>query len=256
MPFVDIDTIRYYYRSTFRGKDQGPAVLFIHGSGGDGTVWAYQLGVISQTVPVIIPDLPGHGRSGGRACASAEDCAAWLERLCSALGTGRVFVVGHSLGGAVALAAARRYPDRLQGIVLAGCAAGFSISREYAGLIEQDFPAAVRASCDAAYAPGASQELYRKGRDMLLRTGQETMRIDINACAGFDGSSRLEDVDTPALIVCGDCDRITPPGESRELAGLLRNGSLALIEGAGHMVMIEAHRRFNELLTGFIEKYS
>ena len=97
----------------------GPAVLLIHGLGGTRQTWRHLIAPLARTHTVIAPDLPGHGQSdppAGDYSIGAHACA--LRDLLLALGLHRATIVGHSLGGGVALQAAYQFPERTDRLVL------------------------------------------------------------------------------------------------------------------------------------------
>src|SRR5262245_66413592 len=91
-----------------------PAVVFIHGAGCDHTVWQLPARWLAwHGHAVLAVDLPGHGRSEGPALAGVAEMAAWIGRVMDAAGLERAGIVGHSMGGAIALEAAAALPERL-----------------------------------------------------------------------------------------------------------------------------------------------
>ena len=97
----------------------GPTVLLIHGLGGTRQTWRHLIAPLARNHTVIAPDLPGHGQSdppAGDYSLGAHACA--LRDLLLALGHQRATLVGHSLGGGVALQTAYQFPERTDLIVL------------------------------------------------------------------------------------------------------------------------------------------
>ena len=109
------------YERAYRMAGQGPAVLFIHGIGDDSATWLSVLDRLTDEFTVIAPDLLGHGGSARpRADYSVAAYACGMRDLLASLGVERVTVVGHSLGGGVAMQFAYRFPDRCERLVLVG----------------------------------------------------------------------------------------------------------------------------------------
>jgi pimeloyl-ACP methyl ester carboxylesterase len=251
MPQVTINNTHCYYSlAACSGIPAGTLVL-LHGSGGDGSVWENQAADLSRSLRVVIPDLPGHGRSGG-AALSVPAAAEWLKQLSISLDLAPFFLVGHSLGGAIAQEFARIHPQTLRGLVLAGTGMRLPVPPEYLQLVKDDVAAAIEVSCARAYAPGVAPELVSRGRGMLQRNGQAALYNDLTACAAFDSSAWIGSVELPALVICGRDDRIVDCGLAREIAHSLPRGSLHLVPGAGHMLMHEAPEEFNAALQHFI----
>ena len=110
MPFVTVNGEQYYYRISKRAPDNGRTAICLHGSGADGVVWSYQLSRLSRYYKIIIPDLPGHGRSGGMALSSVDEYSAWLDRFTDELGIKSFFFLDIPL----AVQLFRNMPERMQ----------------------------------------------------------------------------------------------------------------------------------------------
>jgi pimeloyl-ACP methyl ester carboxylesterase len=96
-----------------------PDILFVHGWAGHAEFWRPQLTHFMQRYRVVAPNLPGHGGSDApRAGANIDDFAEDINSVARALAMSRCVLVGHSMGGAVALEAARRLGDRVAGVVM------------------------------------------------------------------------------------------------------------------------------------------
>jgi pimeloyl-ACP methyl ester carboxylesterase len=124
---ADTDLMRLHYRvihgyrRAFRYAGSGPAVLLIHGIGDSSATWAGILPAMARRVTVIAPDLLGHGGSDKpRADYAAAAYACGMRDLLSVLDVDRVSVVGHSLGGGVAMQFAYQFPERCERLVLVG----------------------------------------------------------------------------------------------------------------------------------------
>lgn len=253
MAFVTIGKENYHYRFSDKAAEGEITAVFIHGSGADGSVWEYQRKGLADFCRIVIPDLPGHGKSGGNVPASTREYAEWLDCFSAELKLSSFVLVGHSLGGAVAQVFACICPEKVKGLVLAGTGMTFSLSDEYLQVLQNDFEAAVKISCDNAYGPSVSQELYQKGRKMLLKNGKEALYEDMLICAEFDCTKWISTVRTPGLVVCGEEDQITLPELSRALSQALPESELKIISGSGHMVMNEAADEFNDAIKDFMK---
>ncbi|MBA3745413.1 alpha/beta hydrolase [Sporichthya sp.] len=109
------------YRRAFRMAGSGPALLLLHGIGDSSDTWEPVIGELAQHYTVIAPDLLGHGRSDRpRADYSIAAFACGMRDLISVLDFDRVTVVGHSLGGGIAMQFAYQFPERCERLVLVG----------------------------------------------------------------------------------------------------------------------------------------
>ena len=238
MPRITTSRSTLYVRS--RPLDSAtPPPLLLHGSCGDGTVWGRQMAALGGRLPLLIPDLPAHGRSDGPAAPTVDDLAAQLICLADHLHIDRFALAGHSLGGAVALHLAARYPQRITALTLVGTAARFSIDPGYLDLLARDFDAAAQASCRAAYSPESVTALRQRGLTMLRHAGRTTLAHDLRLCRAFDGRRNAAAITAPTLVICGEHDTITPVAQARDLSRRITAARLQVVSQAGHMVMIE-----------------
>jgi pimeloyl-ACP methyl ester carboxylesterase len=251
MPYTTINGNRVFYRKSKKTNNTKKTIIFIHGSGGDGFVWEYQLNGLSEFITVIIPDLPGHGKSEGLCFGSAKDYAGWINDFAESLNLSSFYLAGHSLGGAVAQEFATTCPEKTEGLILVGTGLCFDISKKYMELLQTDFKAAINISCKRAFTGKVSEELYKKGYEMLLENGENTLYKDMVACESFDGSGFLLSKN-PCLILCGQEDRITNPELSRQLSKQIDKSTLHIVPEAGHMVMIEAPEITNRAIENFV----
>ncbi len=255
MPCVTIGDARYFYQTApEHSAAEQPALILLHGSGGDSSVWEGQIQGLGHGIKIIAPDLPGHGQSDGPLCMSVKDYAAWLNTFVQKMQLSRFFLAGHSLGGAIAQEYAYIFPQKVQGLILAGSGTQFMVAADYLETAKNNFPAAVHASCQAAYAAENVSLFYEKGYAMLYGNGGEVLYNDLAVCSAFDSTEWGSSIAVPVLLICGSDDKITPPESSEPLARLIPEAQMKIVAGAGHMAMMEAAAEFNEAIKEFIKK--
>jgi pimeloyl-ACP methyl ester carboxylesterase len=229
-----------------------PPLVLVHGAGGTRLHWPPKLRRL-QGWSVYTLDLPGHGDSPGPGQSTIDGYRRAVERWIEALGLPPVMAVGHSMGGAVALSLALEAPGRVAGL---GLVATGGRLRIHAALLEATgFDAAgVELLMPAWYSPAASPRTRDLAARSLLDTDFAVVHGDFVACNGFDVMDRLGAVGQPALVVVGEEDQMTPVKYARYLSDHLVNARLAIVPGAGHMVMLEqpaaVERALAEWLTG------
>src|SRR6201985_3095593 len=117
-PSLEFRTI-HGYRRAFRVAGSGPTILLIHGIGDNSTTWSSVQSTLAQRFTVIAPDLLGHGKSDKpRADYAVAAYANGMRGLLSVLDIERVTVVGHSLGGGVAMQFAYQFPQLVDRLIL------------------------------------------------------------------------------------------------------------------------------------------
>jgi pimeloyl-ACP methyl ester carboxylesterase len=128
--YLTVDDNRIYaYTANHAPDATKPSVAFIHGAANDHSVWALQSRYFGyHGWNALAVDLPGHGRSGGRAMADIGALADWTVRLLDAVGIDRAALVGHSMGSLIALETAARHQSRVSAIALIGTAVPMPVS--------------------------------------------------------------------------------------------------------------------------------
>jgi pimeloyl-ACP methyl ester carboxylesterase len=218
-------------------------LVFVHGSGHTHESFADQVAEFANADAV---SLPGHPE--GQSLLSIADGAVWLAKYLQWKGTGKAIVGGNSLGGAIALEFALRYPERTAGLVLLGTGARLKVSPEIFAMLDDDWPDCIDTISGWSLSADAPAELRIRLREWHLAVGQATTRQDFTNCNGFDVMDRLASIDTRTLIVVGSEDKMTPPKYSRFLHEKIAGSRLAIIEGAGHLAHAEKPQAVNELI--------
>jgi pimeloyl-ACP methyl ester carboxylesterase len=220
-------------------SQQAPFV-FVHGSGDSAKSWARVIAALPD-VPCVALDLPGHGaliEQPGPVAPSVGDYAAFVRAEIERRGLIGARIVGHSLGGAIALQLALDAPDLVGGIGLVGTGARLRVLPDLLAAAQTDQMAAQPQLAGFGFAPG-----YEEARDRFLREMEPvapgTLYRDLAACDAFDCRDQLERITCPSLIVVGAEDRLTPPKYAMYLYDHLSQATLVEIEGAGHYLQQE-----------------
>ena len=228
-------------------------VLLIHGAGGSYLSWLEQLRGLDGAVNVFAPDLPGHGESGGDPLESARAYAEWLEKLAVLMELPRCFVLGHSMGGAVAMEWALAYPARFKGLILSGTGARLPVHPQILKNLPSEFKETVRTIVQWCFRKDVPEELLDKSRSLMERCSAATIYRDFTVCSHFDAADRLGNIDIPTLILCGALDVMMPPENSRFLHSRIPGSQLSILENSGHMSMIEESEVYNRTVSDFIQ---
>jgi non-heme chloroperoxidase len=288
-------------------RGQGPTVVLLHGFMLSGALWAHQLRDLAEHHRVIVPDLRGHGSSvGGRdgfsmgegpglvdelraeaRMAKAQQGSPAVRRMAKdvacvlrALELEHCLVVGHSMGGMVALQLAHDTPTEelrraVAGIALVSTTGGpFARLPGFGGMARLAGPVSARAlslgdrwGVRTVASPDIRWWLTRVGfgadapaaqvrfvEGMHLATPAATVSQLLPALALFDLSKWLGTLDLPVLVVVGSHDRLTPPRHAQRTAAALAHSELVELPRCGHMPMIERRREFTRLIEEFAAK--
>ncbi len=220
-----------------------PPVVLVHGAGGTHLHWPPQVRRLAGA-RVLALDLPGHGQSAAadaatQAASSIEVKASAVLAVLDALGIARAVVVGHSMGGAIALALALARPERVAGLGLVGTGARLRVAPEILDGLTRDFAGTVAAIVERMFGPQAPERLKALALKRMLEVDARVLRADWDACNAFDVRERLGEIAAPCLVVTGSADVMTPEKYARFLAESLPAARLHVEAGAGHMVMLE-----------------
>jgi pimeloyl-ACP methyl ester carboxylesterase len=228
-------------------------LVFVHGSGGSYLLWNYQRRFFENSHNVVAVDLPGHGEAGSDGEDSIGAYAGHLLNLVRAL-PGDVFcLIGHSLGGAIIQEFTLLYPQHVEALVLVGTGARLRVLPEILKGIQGRFEETVRSICDYAFSKKTSRDLIEKGIETMLQARPGVLYGDFAACDRFDIMDQVGTIRVPTLVVCGGDDMLTPPKYSQFLAEKITGARLEIIDGAGHMVMIEKPGDFNSSVMEFLQ---
>lgn len=238
----------YYDRNDSTAR---PVLIPIHGSGGRGAHWPEALRRW-PAAGVYTPDLPGHGRSTGDGRTSVADYAGVLDAFVTALGLEKVILMGHSIGGAIAMTSALRSPAWLTGLILVGTGARLRVTRSILDGLLSDFDAAVDIICGLLFGPSAPESLMDLVRQDMRATSPRVIHGDFSACDRFDIMDRIGEIRYPCLIVSGARDMLTPPKYGEYLSKRIAGARHVVIEGAGHMIAQERPAEFLRAVSDFI----
>ncbi len=248
----------------YRDTGSGAPVLLVHGFAEDGAVWDEVAAGLESGCRVLVPDLPGSGRSSLPVEeTSMESLAAALKELLDKEGIDRCVMIGHSMGGYVMLAFAERYPESL-------LAFGFFSSTAYADSEEkkagrQKSIAFIRQHGAAPYIRQSTPNLFAEA---TREKRPELVEDMIRRYSGFDPASLeayleammrrpdrrqvLEKSAVPVLLIIGEKDPLLPLEQSLQQAHLPRIADVRLLPTAGHMGMLEDGETGGRIIQSFV----
>ena len=234
-------------------EGSGPPVVCLHTAGQNGVQWRHvQSQLAGEGYRVIVPDLPGHGRSEPHPSGPIRDLGdygAWVGSLIDALDLDSPFIVGCSIGGRISLDLAVRRGDRLRGVVAmaahggpAGPSTGISVS----GLERELNDVAAPSRSDRTYfgtRAVVGRSVPEETREMIAlmhrREDPVISNSDLIGWATFDVLDRLPDVKCPVHIVVGEDDLWVESEVARRSAEAMPRGRYSLLKGIGHYPMEE-----------------
>ena len=231
---------------------QGQAVVLLHGMTGSTKDWANQIGVLSPEYKVVAIDMRGHGKSAVPKTEAEYSIPIFAEDVLGILNLLHIkkcCLVGHSVGGFIALQFALSYGERLAGLVLVNTSSGqFERNPISPYQLNQKI-------VDLARSQGLRAASEREGtwRQVLMASAVGYIHSTRAVAKWHLLTSRLSEIRVPTLIFWGDED--TPFAKAvKILEKGISDSSLVTVPGVGHSPHQEAHEVFNESLLKFLEK--
>jgi pimeloyl-ACP methyl ester carboxylesterase len=266
------------HRIAYRTAGSGPVLLLIHGIAGSSATWDDVLPWLAERYCVVAPDLLGHGGSAKpRGDYSLGAYASGVRDLLGALGHERASVVGHSLGGGVAMQFAYQFPERCERLVLVSsgglgrevhpilraaalpgaewvlpllCAAG--VRNAVDGMARFLGRVGVRAAPDL-------EEMWRgfcsladaDARQAFVHTVRTIIDVGGQRVSAADRLYLAAEV--PVMLIWGELDSMIPVAHARPAHEVIPGSRLAIFPGAGHFPHRDNPRRFVEVLLDFMQ---
>lgn len=248
----------------YRQRGSGPLVVLLHGFGEDGSVWNAQLDYLASHYTVLVPDLPGVGKSDLQTDMSMEGLASLVHQVVQTITTAPHCLIGHSMGGYIALAYAQQYPGALAGLGL------------FHSTPKADTPERVtlrKKAIDFVQTHGAHPFLTnslpslfapvtREGQPALIKKHLERsynfsptaiVRYYEAMLARPDRSQLLERFDGCVLLVAGRFDEVVPPEDTEALSRQIKEVYFYTLDASGHMGMLEEPDQSNMLLERYLK---
>ena len=262
----------------FQAAGEGPLLLLLHGITSTSDCWRDVMPKLAERYTVIAPDLLGHGRSAKpRGDYSLGAYAAGVRDLLAVLGFDRGTVVGHSLGGGVALQFSYLFPERVERMALISSgglgkevhpalrAATLPGSEWVLPLMASEFTVnaghAVRKVTErlgidvppdiGEFARGYASLVHEGARNAFLHTMRSVIDAEGQRVSALDRLYLADQI--PTLIMWGTDDPVIPVEHGRNAHRIVKHSRYVELEGSGHWPMLDAPERFIEELTGFIE---
>lgn len=230
-------------------------------------MWDGQLAALSSHAHILSPDLPGFGDSPISDTSYtveryAEDCAAVLDALDI---LEPVIIGGLSMGGYIALAFARLFPERVRSLLLLSTRAGADTAegkanrdKAIAGVKEHGASAVTESMYPKFLAPAAYAELpavAAQAKELMFAASPEGIIAGLSAMRDRpDSTPVLTSLKFPTLIIHGQDDQLIPPSEAEIMAAGIKGSQIHLIANTGHLPNMEQPEEFNSILSSFLSQ--
>ena len=233
-------------------------IIFLHGSGLSHIVWSLVEQFFSnKNFNVLSIDLPGHGNSEGPCLKTIEEIADWLEKVFIKLELDKVTLVGHSQGCLEMLEYSNKYKNRLKKLVFIGGSYKMPVNQDLIDLAENGDSDAVKLMMKWGY-EGSKKFIGGNPIKRIIQSPRDISQIlgvDLVACNNYvNGSSAVNTIDCPTMFVFGALDKMVNIEVGKKFANMVDNSSTHIIDGCGHMIMIEKAFEMREKVLEFLQK--
>ena len=265
MPSVRIDELEIFYRLT----GNGPDVVLVHGWCSSGRMWKDLVERLSHRYRFISPDLPGFGRSAKpeNGWYSVSGYTEMIRAFVDKLHIRPLAMVGHSMGGAIAIKAAYQWPDMFERLALV-CPAvtgrlNFSmdiflvsgVGRTLMTLSQRIWPLAFLGVMSEYVSPRhLGNRAVRRIIEDLEQSDWNASYQSLYSMTQTDLSPLLPHIAHPTLIISGARDLTLPPEDARRAAAALPNAELHVFENSHHQPLDEEPDRFTRVFEAFMER--
>ncbi len=243
-----------------RGKGT-PSLIFLHYFGGSSASWSEVITQLQETAHCIAPDLPGFGESEPIVERTVEAVAAIIAEMIRQLDLQHYILVGHSMGGKVALALAATQPPGLQSLILLAPSPPtpepIAASERSRLLQTHGNRSAAEETAHKITAQGLSEDAFERVVQDNLRSSQEAWQAWLECGSRQDISAAITTITVPVLVIVGAEDAVIPqallqqevvaPLTERNSAGTA-NAQLVVVPNVGHLLPIEAPQAIADLI--------
>jgi pimeloyl-ACP methyl ester carboxylesterase len=241
------------FRIGAKGVQKGrPTLILIHGAGSNSQIFSPQVRFLDRTMNVLALDLPGHGNTPGPGEETISAYAEWVHNILDGSQLGPFFIGGYSMGGAITQEIGRRFPEKIQGLILTATGANLKVNPK----ILEGLPTRLHETlvwiCQRCYPKGTHSKIIEQAVQLMEQTPAMVTYGDFLACDRFNQLEEIKEIKLPTLILVGDQDIMTPLDYSRYLQTNIPSSQLIVIPGAGHMVILEKFKEVNKVLREFV----
>ena len=233
-------------------------IIFLHGSGLSHIIWSLvEQFFANKNFNVLSIDLPGHGNSEGPCLHTIEEIADWLEKVFVKLKLEKIILVGHSQGCLEMLEYSNKYKSRLKKLVFMGGSYKMPVNKDLIDLAENGNTDAVKLMMKWGY-EGSKKFIGGNPIKRIIQSPRDISEIlgaDLVACNNYsNGSNAAKAIDCPTMFVLGSLDKMVNIEFGKKFANMVNNSTTHIIDGCGHMIMIEKAFEMREKVLEFLQK--
>lgn len=260
MPSAHLNDVSIHYLI----EGSGPPLVLLHGMGNNSKSWIHQMDYFKKRFTVIAWDAPGYGGSSDptEEFQYFSQFSDHLKRLLDYLSIHNVFLLGHSMGAAVAIDFSIRFPEMVNKLIIAAPTRGsaalttdenFKKRTQRHNLIDEIAPKDIaRTRVPRLLSVNPSESVQKYAIEIMSEVRSSGYKSVANGLFHLNQMDEYSKVSKPTLIMCGEEDRVTPVSESEIIVRNIVGSRLVVIPGAGHLCYMEKQDIFNECLMKFL----
>lgn len=229
-----------------------PAILFLHGAGGDSGAFAGQLAGIDGHA-MAAPDLPQHGRSPFPGDLELADYVEAAEAAAEHFGFRKIVPAGHSMGSGIVFELWNRRPDLVAGMIFIAAGASLPVNPAILELILKDYPGFCGMAAAFCFKPGGDAANVAAFGESLAAAGPQVTHRDFLFCSRFDYTGAAASVTVPALIIASEKDKMVSRKIIASLHESIKGSRLTLIPSEGHMPHMDEAGAVNREIAVFLK---
>jgi pimeloyl-ACP methyl ester carboxylesterase len=226
------------------GEGKKTPLVCIHGAGSSSVIWMDTVRRLSPKRRVVALDLPGHGQSDRWHPPAEVSIAMYRDAVgtvCANLKIEKAILVGHSMGGQIALDAALSWPERVAGVVMVNSGPKLAVSPRVFERLEKEFSSFPDWLAHVGWSPATPREIVERWQGIAFTADQEIATADFRAVERFDARPRLSSLRPPLLDLGGGDDLLAPPAPTARIT-----------PRSGHFLMLEQPEEFFAALDSFV----
>ncbi|MFX0209860.1 MAG: alpha/beta fold hydrolase [Candidatus Hodarchaeota archaeon] len=237
-------------------EPKAPNLVFIHGAGGDKTQWEMQKPYFQKLGwGVINPSLPNHGQSPPSTSLSMDNYVDSIHKLIINKALENVVLIGHSMGGAIALQFVLKYNNSIiDKLVLIGTGAKLRVAPLFFEALETNFDYFLELITRVSFHENTASSIKQSNEEVLRRNGGVIFLQDFKICDLFDIRTELHKITNQTLIIVGQHDQMTPVKYSSYLHENIANSKIVIIPETGHNVFQEKSITVNKEIYDFLSE--
>ena len=256
---IKIENKSVYASDAGQGIDNlKETIVFLHGSGLSHIVWSLAEQFFSnKKFNVLSIDLPGHGNSEGPCLDSIEKIVDWLEEVFIELKLKNLILIGHSQGCLEALEYSFKYKSRVKKIVFIGGSHQMPVNKDLIDLASNGDSDAVKLMMKWGY-EGSKKFIGGNPIERIIQSPRdisEILAIDLIACNNYkNGLNAAKVISCPTMFIFGELDKMVNLKAGKKFSDLVKKSTTHIINGSGHMIMIEKAFEMREKVLEFLKK--